>query len=60
VLDRAPSGAVAEATIRKAVRRSANHHGREVFGAQAYERIQQVNTQSSWKILAQISRRKSE
>lgn len=45
-----------EATIRKAVRRWANHHGREVFGAKAYERIQQVNAQSSWKILAQLIR----
>ena len=49
-----------EATIRKAVRRSAYHHGREVFGVQAYERIQQVNAQSSWKVLAQISRKRSE
>jgi hypothetical protein len=47
-----------EATIREAARRSANHHGREVFGAQAYERIQQVHTQSSWKVLARISRRR--
>ena len=45
-----------EATIRKAVRRSANRHGRGVFGAQAYERIQQVNAQTSWKVLAQVSR----
>lgn len=48
-----------EATIQEAGRRSANHHGREVFGAQAYERIQQVNAQTPWKILAQISRRRS-
>ena len=45
-----------DATIRKAVRRWANHHGREVFGAKAYERIQQVNAQSSWKILAELLR----
>jgi hypothetical protein len=32
-----------EATIRKAVRQSASQHGREVFGVQAYERIQQEN-----------------
>ena len=44
------------AMIRKAVRRSANHHGREVFGAMAYKRIQQVNAQSSWKILTQLLR----
>jgi hypothetical protein len=43
-----------KAKIRRAVRRSANHHGREVFGAKAYERIQQVNTLSSWKILEQF------
>lgn len=49
-----------EATIKKAVRRGANHHGSEVFGDRAYERIQEVNTQTSWKVLAQLSRRKSE
>jgi hypothetical protein len=43
-----------EATIRKAVRRSVDHHGREVFGAQADERIQQVNAQTSLKILMQM------
>ena len=48
-----------EATIRKAVRRSTNHHGRVIFGAKAYERIQLVHAQSSWKILAQFSRRRS-
>ena len=47
-----------EATIRKAVQRWTNHHGREVFGAQAYERIQQVNMVSSFKILAELSRRR--
>jgi hypothetical protein len=45
-----------EAAIREAIRRSAAHHGREIFGAQAYERIQQVNAQSSMKILMQILR----
>jgi hypothetical protein len=45
-----------EATIRTAVRRSVNHHGREVFGSKAYERSQQVNARSSWKILAQLIR----
>jgi len=48
-----------KAAIRKAVRRWANHHGREVFGDPAYERIQQVNTQTHWKVLAQLSRRRS-
>lgn len=40
-----------ESTIRKAVRQSVNHHGREVFGAQAHERIQEVNAQTSLKII---------
>jgi hypothetical protein len=44
-----------EATIRKAVRRSADHHGREIFGARAYDRIQQVSVLSSMKILMQFS-----
>jgi hypothetical protein len=48
-----------EAMIRKAVRQSTNHHGREVFGAQAYDRTQQVNVQSSWKILMQSFQRRS-
>lgn len=48
-----------EATIRNAVRQSADHHGREVFGAPVYERIQQVNARSSWKVLAEFSRRRS-
>lgn len=43
-----------EATIRKAVRRSANRHGRKLFGAQAHERIQEVNTQTSFKILVEL------
>jgi len=42
------------ATIRNAVRRSVNHHGREVFGARADERIQMVNALTSLKILAQF------
>jgi hypothetical protein len=42
-----------EATILKAVRQSANRHGRELFGDQAYHRIQQVNAQTSVKILMQ-------
>ncbi len=46
------------AKIRKAVRRSANHHGREVFGARPDERMQQVRAQTSWKILALCSRRR--
>jgi len=48
-----------EATIRTAVQQSANYHGREVFGAQVYERIQLVNAQSSRKVLAEFSRRRS-
>jgi hypothetical protein len=36
------------------VRRSANHHGREVFGAKAHDRIQQVYAQTSVKILMQF------
>ena len=48
-----------EATIRKAVRRSANHHGRGVFGAKADERIQQVNARSSVKILMQFLQSRS-
>jgi hypothetical protein len=48
-----------EATIQQATRLSANHHGREMFGAQAYEWIQRVNAVSSLKILAQIHRRRS-
>jgi hypothetical protein len=48
-----------EATIRKAVQQSANHHGRELFGAQAHERIRQVNAQSSVKLLVQILQRRS-
>jgi hypothetical protein len=48
-----------EAAIEQATRRSANHHGREVFGASAYERIRQVNVWSSLQILAQFSRRRS-
>lgn len=48
-----------EATIQQATRRSANHHGRGVFGAQAYERIRRVNAYSSLKILAQVSRTRS-
>jgi hypothetical protein len=43
-----------EATIRQASRMSANHHGRAVFRAQAYERIQRVNDDSPLKILVQI------
>lgn len=46
-----------EATIRSAVQRSAGSHGREVFGARVYERIQQVNAQSSLKLLAQLLQR---
>ena len=42
-----------EAAIQKAVRQSANHHGRELFGARAHQRIQQVHAQSSLKILVQ-------
>jgi hypothetical protein len=45
-----------EASIRKAVRRGANCHGGAVFGDRAYERIQKVNAQTSWKILAELSR----
>lgn len=41
-----------EATIREAVRRSVNHHGREVFGPQADQRLQQENFWTSLKILA--------
>jgi hypothetical protein len=48
-----------EAAIRKAVQRSANHHGREVFGARAHERIQTVHAQSSLKILMQLLLRRS-
>jgi hypothetical protein len=48
-----------EAAIRKAVQRSASHHGRALFGAQAHERIQQVNAQSSVKILMQLLQRRS-
>lgn len=45
-----------DAMIRTAIQRSTSQHGRQVFGAQAYERIQQVNTQSSWKLLLELSR----
>ena len=48
-----------EATIREAVRRAANHHGRKLCGTQAYDRIQQVNARSSWKILVESIRRRS-
>jgi hypothetical protein len=47
-----------EATIQRAVRRWANHHGRDLFGDRAYERIQQVNALTSWKALALLSRRR--
>ena len=47
-----------EATIRQATRLSANRHGREVFGAPAYDRIHQVNARSPLKILAQIFQRR--
>lgn len=42
-----------EATILQALRRSANRHGREVFGVPAYERIRRVHAYSSLKIWAQ-------
>lgn len=42
-----------EARIRKAIRRSVNRHGREVFGARADDRIRSVNAQTSLKILMQ-------
>lgn len=42
------------AAIRKAVQRSVDHHGREVFGAHPDNRIQQVNAQTSVKILMQM------
>lgn len=48
-----------EATIRKAVRRSVSHHGREVFGAHAHKRIQDVNARWPLKILAQLLQRKT-
>jgi len=48
-----------EAMIRKAMRRSTDHHGHEVFGAYAYDRIQQVNVLSSLKIVMQFSLRRS-
>lgn len=46
-----------EAAIRKAIQRSADHHGREIFGARAHEQILAVNAQSSLKILVQILQR---
>jgi hypothetical protein len=45
-----------EAAIRQATRLSTDHHGRETFGAQAYERIRWINAVSSLKILSQIRR----
>ncbi len=48
-----------QVTIQQAMRRSTNHHGREIFGPHAYERIRQVNTHSSLKILAQLHQRVS-
>jgi hypothetical protein len=48
-----------EATIREAMRRSANQHGREVFGVPTYERIQQVNARFSLYILARTLQRRS-
>jgi hypothetical protein len=47
------------AAIRKAVRRWTDHHGRAVFGERAYERVQHVNAQTNWKVLAQLSRERS-
>jgi hypothetical protein len=41
------------------MRLSANHHGREVFGAQAYEQTRQVNAHLSLKILVQTLQRRS-
>jgi hypothetical protein len=43
-----------EASIRKAIRRSVNHHGRELFGAEADNQIQMVNAQTSVKIVMQL------
>ena len=49
-----------EATIRQAARLASNRHGCEVFGAAAYERIQQVNAEWSLKLfLAQVLQRRS-
>jgi hypothetical protein len=49
-----------EATIRQAARLSSNRHGREVFGAAAYEQIQQVNAEWSLKLfLRQVLQRRS-
>jgi hypothetical protein len=48
-----------EATIRRAVRRSANRHGRAVFGASAHERIQQENARTSVKLVMQLLQRRS-
>ena len=41
------------ATIRKAIRRSTDHHGREVFGAKAHDRVLQVYAETSVKLLIQ-------
>jgi len=43
-----------EASIRKAIRRSVDHHGRELFGAEADDQIRMVNAQTSVKILVQL------
>jgi hypothetical protein len=43
-----------EAAIRKAMRRGTNLHGRALFGPQAYERVQQVNALTAWKVKAQL------
>ncbi|TMQ09083.1 MAG: hypothetical protein E6J90_38775 [Deltaproteobacteria bacterium] len=48
-----------EATIRQAVRVSVSHHGRAVFGSPVYEQIQQVNAQSSLKLLVQMLQKRS-
>lgn len=45
-----------EATIRAAVRRSANHHGRAWFGAHAYQLIQQVNVRSSLLLFGRLTK----
>jgi hypothetical protein len=43
-----------EAAVRKAIRRSVNHHASELFGDKADDRIQMVNAQTSVKILMQL------
>jgi hypothetical protein len=48
-----------EASIRHAVRRSANHHGRAVFGSPAYERSRWVNAETCMKIRIQNALRRS-